>query len=270
MKTFLLLAIGLAAAAAYPPFYDDPRVFKIIGGMPAKKAQFPFLVYVRTQKTSNGKDSFQCGGSLLNERFVLTAAHCLDDYRSGEVMVGSTTLDGPGQWSPIKKVMKHSEYIGAPQHYHDIAILEIDPVRINDQVKPVRIVKDDSALIKTPKATAIGFGTYNGKFFTSTYLRHTNVRLFSASECKQKKGDYINESQLCAGDMGKGTGSGDSGGPLLVSTKDGLVQIGITSHGSASYLDMMYHQHKHPDVYVRVSKYCDWIAKTTNGVVKCK
>uniref|UniRef100_A0A1I7Y616 Peptidase S1 domain-containing protein n=1 Tax=Steinernema glaseri TaxID=37863 RepID=A0A1I7Y616_9BILA len=266
----LLLFSWAVPTVAYFPSLHDPRIFKIFGGSAAHDEQFPFMASLLYSKKVGA--SSMCGGTLLSTRFVLTAAHCVVDFRTGKVMVDSTTLGG-GQWSSVRRIVVHPRYSGSPDFYNDIAIIEIDPVQLNDQVKAIRIVKDDSELLRSQKATVIGFGTYKvteGKEIVSSYLRHTNVRLFSASECRQKNGAYINESLLCAGDMGKGTGSGDSGGPLLVSTRDGLVQVGVTSHGSDDFYKMMNEQHKHPDVYVRVSKYCGWIAKTTKGEVNCE
>uniref|UniRef100_A0A1I7Y637 Peptidase S1 domain-containing protein n=1 Tax=Steinernema glaseri TaxID=37863 RepID=A0A1I7Y637_9BILA len=261
-----------APASAYSALSDD-RSWKIFGGVPAREAQFPFMVFIYYQKTTGKKDVHMCGGTLLNERFVLTAAHCTDAFGSGRVMVGSTTLDGPGQWSSIRRFMSHTGFPENPYLYHDIAIFEIDPVQLNYYVQPVRIVKRDAALLRKRKTTVIGFGTYNFTNMapiTSSYLRVTNVILFSHWECVEKKGEYISRSQLCAGDRYKGTGPGDSGGPLLVSTRDGLVQIGITSHGSSDIDEMMTKQHENPDVYVRVSKYCLWIAHKTEGEVNCQ
>lgn len=81
----------------------------------------------------------------------------------------------------------------------------------------------------------------------------------------------LTNKQLCAGDVMKGTSSGDSGGPLLVRDKFGRlvqvsiqffdfspVQIGITSFG-ASGLKGMLNQKQYPGVYTRVSAYADWI-----------
>uniref|UniRef100_A0A1I7YUI0 Peptidase S1 domain-containing protein n=1 Tax=Steinernema glaseri TaxID=37863 RepID=A0A1I7YUI0_9BILA len=270
----LLLFAMMAPAVALSPFFHDPRIFKIFGGHAARDGQFPYMVYF-LKKDANNQD-FQCGGTLLSQRFVLTAAHCVQGLRSGQVMVGSTTLQGgrTAQWSSIRRIMSHQGYIGNPKWYNDIAIVEINPVRLNQYVQTVRIVKDDSALFRPRKATAIGFGTYdytaNNAPITSPYLRVAQMILFSHQECRQKNGAYIIESQICAGDQGRGIGAGDSGGPLLVSTNNGMVQVGLSSHAARDYHSEKYHADRYPGVFTRVSSYCGWISKATNGEVNCK
>ena len=61
---------------------------------------------------------------------------------------------------------------------------------------------------------------------------------------------------------------GDSGGPLQVFYNNTWYQVGITSYGADS-TDGIKYQNQYPGVYTRVSSYCSWIDKTTNGDVKC-
>ncbi|VDM29205.1 unnamed protein product [Toxocara canis] len=81
-------------------------------------------------------------------------------------------------------------------------------------------------------------------------------------------GLQIIDSQLCAGAWYKGTGEGDSGGPLQVLHNNVWYQVGITSFGENTH-EGLIDQASYPGVFTRVSSYCDFIEKATQALVKC-
>ncbi|KAK0418442.1 hypothetical protein QR680_013558 [Steinernema hermaphroditum] len=273
----ILLLLGSTLALSKESGPSDFLGFKesIIGGDVASSGQFPFEVFFRYTSKRNGK-LYQCGGTLLSPNFFLTAAHCAINMKAGHgsVMVGSTTLgrDPSAQWSPVKRAIVHPEYlVGDHAFANDIAVLEINGVSLTDKVQLVKIARNDAPLLSSPLATASGFGTYavNAKgFVSSEHLRHVKVKLFSFAQCQRLK-RFFAKTQICAGDYQKGTGPGDSGGPLLVESGSGMVQVGLTSHGPSDEYTMFNHQDRDPAVYTRVAQYCAWIEANTNNQFRC-
>ncbi|XP_046487883.1 modular serine protease-like [Neodiprion pinetum] len=226
----------------------------------------------------NGKPSFFCGGTLIAERLVLTAGHCVwqsDVDLLKVVLCGfSSDFDGQGEDTQVFDVenieLQYSYQDREGNYGSDLAILVLKkPVVINSCVKPVCIdwtdandvVQRDGAI-----GLVIGMGiTENDTFGAS--LRMASVEIVSNEKCYQKqKRDfrkYITYTSFCAG-WGNGTGvcNGDSGGGLFLpkpnSTRweiHGVVSISPRRLGT-SFCDPNYYT-----IFTKVSAYATWIKK---------
>jgi secreted trypsin-like serine protease len=233
--------------------------------------------------------SASCGASFIGEKWVLTAAHCVEDANSQflKVNIGEFDLsDGASDAKAIKQIYIHPEYDEGSDFNNDIALIELVESIDNPSLK----LLDDNAsrqlaLAHSP-ATVIGWGNVNAygpndeqpDNSQPNQLRQVELSLLSNEECKNKLaqayGDLnntsyspnqvgITDSMICAeffGDVQKGSCQGDSGGPLLVNTNQGWQQVGIVSYGvgcaNAAF----------PDVYARVGHFTDWINNITQGI----
>ncbi|TKR58011.1 hypothetical protein L596_030639 [Steinernema carpocapsae] len=160
-----------------------------------------------------------CGGTLITTTHVLTAGHCTAEMDApARIMAGSVSLkeQSPNtQWRDIHSIYTYPTYDNDdPLVYDDIAIVEFNPpVSLNRDIQLVKIVKDDTELLKQTAALISGFGTYTyedrqgekmGK--TSDELLWTQVQLFPWDYCNRQWGRTLNQKQICAGSKGRGTG----------------------------------------------------------------
>ncbi|KAK0418494.1 hypothetical protein QR680_013591 [Steinernema hermaphroditum] len=297
MRSLLLLVfVGLSSASPLPlPRNVEHELFVnvtkglvhpselIFGGSTAERGQFPAQVFLLMTNTDG--DNYICGGSLLTTRHVLTAAHCTEKLVAPSyAMLGlvdiTTAQRTPGvQIKKVKSFANHPDYDGDGNSVHDdIGVITLESeVELSDYVKTVQIKKEDGSLLEDKKETVSGFGTYmfkNDEPVTSRVLRFVQVDHIDYDWCKRRwarmTGNRVHlwEKQICAGNDGKGSGPGDSGGPLQVRTADGLFQVGLVSFGVKG-TDISMNQADFPAVYTRVAKYCDFIADKTDGAYKC-
>lgn len=244
----------------------------IVGGKKAAPKEFPHMAAV-------GYDSpngvvFSCGGSLISERFVLTAAHCFFSVEWGRaawVRVGDLNLLTNGDKAEPQEVriidrIRHPDY-QRPSQYHDIGLLKLESdVTFNAWVRPTCLPYSDPDTGNEDVATATGWGKvdWDDEVGSSDMLKVT-IKFVDNTRCNQSIRDdrvaprgIVDDWQICAGEPGKDTCQGDSGGPLVILNQDyGCMYsvVGITSFGG--YCGSVI-----PGVYSRVSNYIPWIVKT--------
>lgn len=201
----------------------------IIGGDDAKIESFPYqvaLTYV---------DSFKCGGSILNENFVLTAAHCLYYVQSDwhvRVRAGSTLRTSGGQYPHAKKVMYDSRFTMKNLRY-DVGLIKLEtPLVLGPAVQPVQLVAVGAEPQVGSSITLSGWGVVQeGNKTPPLGLRTTQVQTVRRWTCSLS---YvlmakITDAMFCAAAQGKDTCQGDSGGPAV--DENGR-QVGIVSFGN--------------------------------------
>ncbi|XP_014241309.1 proclotting enzyme-like [Cimex lectularius] len=247
---------------------DIPK-FRVVGGDESLPGRWPWMSAIFLHGPR--RTEFWCGGSLISDRHVLTAAHCTKDTRQRPfsarqftVRLGDIDLrrdDEPSspQTFHVREVRAHPKF-SRVGFYNDIAVLVLDkPVRRSRYVKPLCLppagLANEQYVGRSP--TVVGWGTtyYGGK--ESTVQRQVNLPVWRNEECDKTYFQPINENFICAGlkEGGKDACQGDSGGPLMLREQGKWMQIGIVSFGNKCG------EPGYPGVYTRVSKYIDWINK---------
>jgi len=245
---------------------------KIVGGQTAFIRDFPWTVALVRKTTSGwgGKDRPFCGGTLINNRYVLTASHCVDGQsaRDIQVLVNEQDIGTTSEVKTIKldvqQIIMHHAYSRATID-NDIALILLDKsVDINSPSSFTRpaCISGSSHDFAGSIATVVGWGAKSQGGSTSDTLQKVDIPVISNQDCRDKTtyGDKITGNMLCAGNInegGKDSCQGDSGGPLIASHGGRKTLIGIVSwgHGCA--------QPRSPGVYTRVTRYADWILQNT-------
>lgn len=212
---------------------------------------------------------YHCGGSIIGDRFILTAAHCVVSYQVkpsvltlslGDYDV-STKSDGPYIAAKIETVRIHPSYSRSTLQ-NDVAVLKLTKrIEYSQRVAPVCLPTSD---IPTDgkRATITGWGRDQNKRLkkilqelTSTIV--TNDHCSRQWQNQKAPSGFIVGTMMCMDSTHGDSCNGDSGGPSVIEYPAGsgtYVQIGIVSFGSGSCTDKTL-----PGVYTRVSKYRDWI-----------
>ncbi|XP_044756224.1 trypsin-1-like [Coccinella septempunctata] len=237
---------------------------RIVGGYEADITEFPWQVAITYYKKHN------CGGSIINPYFILTAAHCTHGLSTSQmtVRVGSTYMDRGGMVYEISYKIEHPKY-QVQDFIYDIALLKLtEELVYSDKVKPVNLPhRNDPDPEPGTFATVSGFGQLDAESKKmSRHLMATDVPIISRRKCKKLYPRYVvDETMICAAapEGGKDACSGDSGGPLILDD----VQIGVVSWGIGCA------SAEHPGVYASVKKALKFIkgkSKIREKKVSCE
>jgi secreted trypsin-like serine protease len=208
-----------------------------------------------------GSTSFQqqfCGGTLIDEDSVLTAAHCVvsTSVQPTHVTIGRTVLDSnQGQKRRVSEILIHPLYNPSQDDAYDAAVLELsNPV---SGIVPIKLATSNQNFAESPKrnATVAGWGNTiaqpaggsAGSSFPNR-MREAQVPLVSDNQAASVYGsNYVKSLMVAAGKEGKDTCQGDSGGPMFTKVNSSYRQIGITSFGIGCGADGF------PGVYTEVN-----------------
>ncbi|MEY4178173.1 MAG: hypothetical protein RLY70_1747 [Planctomycetota bacterium] len=244
---------GLSKVAVFELM--EPRKVCIVGGNEVAISSAPFAVALLDS------EGFQyCGGSLISETHVLTAAHCKVAQGDLVAINRANLRSGAGEVISVAGVTTHPRFreIGRDDiPNNDIAIITLS--RKATQGSSIRPVKHDTLTDPGKSATVVGWGQTKESGNSSWVLRSVRVPFVSNSDANRADSynGQVNRNMLAAGAMGKDSCQGDSGGPLFMKNDAGdLRQVGIVSWGNGCA------RRNYPGVYTRVANYFDWINNT--------
>lgn len=250
----------------------------IVGGSPANDNEWPWQV--RLYRDSSDKWGF-CGGSLIGRRWVVTAAHCVDDRATAVIGYGNV-MRSKQRRVDSARIIVHPKY--DPQNFaNDVALIRLKtPVKLGKGAQLIGLA--DGPLYQSSfgkKAAVTGWGQLfdedklkqkypDGKIpwqeLVPMRLMEVDVEVQTIERCRQNYGgaDSIPNSHLCAGYAagGKDSCQGDSGGPLVIADPASKAKwrlLGIVSFGQGCALPKLF------GVYTRVDYFGDWIARQTKA-----
>ncbi|XP_037951982.1 vitellin-degrading protease-like [Teleopsis dalmanni] len=219
---------------------------RIVGGEDTTINSHPWQVSIRLF------DSHSCGGSIINERTIVTAAHC-GGYPAGwyKIQYGVTTIGGTTNIASVKSFIRHPQYDSSVMDY-DVAVIILDePISFEDIVQPIKLA--DSRPADGDTAVCTGWGALREGGSSPMALQAVKVEIVNIDDCKKNysEGYAISDRMICAGvkEGGKDACSGDSGGPLVT----GNVLSGIVSWGVGCA------RPNYPGVYTNVANLKSWI-----------
>eukprot|EP00058_Branchiostoma_floridae_P017816 XP_002603305.1 hypothetical protein BRAFLDRAFT_119700 [Branchiostoma floridae] len=235
-----------------------PFQARIVNGEEANPHSWPWQVSLQT---STGWH--YCGGSLLNEEWVVTAAHCDPSISGDYVILGEHDKGSAGediQRVRISQKLCHAQYDSNTIDY-DICLLKLaTPVQMSDTVHPVCLAAsgDDASFPAGTRCMVSGWGLLRSNHQnTPNLLQQTELPLLDNQYCDRTYWNgYITDRMICAGAESSSSCMGDSGGPL-VCQKDGAWNlVGVVSWGSSRCST------SYPGVYARVTNLRQWIDNT--------
>ncbi|XP_013114931.2 serine protease 1 [Stomoxys calcitrans] len=266
---FILFNV-LAYAWSLPPRVNDAvplldlqfrniHTGRITNGEPAVEDQFPYQVGLTLQKSIIS--SSWCGGSLIGENWVLTAAHCTNGAMRVIVYLGSTERTNPKVSFTVEasNIRQHSGY-NAQYLSNDISLIKIPTVAFSSSIQPVRLpaISSSHSTYAGDYAIASGWGRTSDVSSVAADLNFVVFQVMSNSVCAGIYGtSVVTANTICVYTPdGKSTCQGDSGGPLV--TVHNNLLIGITSFVSSAGC-----QSGAPAGFVRVTRYLEWIKANT-------
>lgn len=258
---------------------------RIFGGDDSDINEFPWIALLQYMNLESNERSFQCAGSLISSRYVLTAAHCLIGSVSSKIIgvrLGEWNYSSEGASCfmttkgrrcskaavdvAVASLLPHPAYNPRNNNkYDDIGLIRLDKdIEFSSHISPICLPPANSYLQPGERLTIAGWGL-KGFNKLSVIKQKVDLPVASVSQCSIMFENYgrltrIGQGQFCAGgESGKDSCTGDSGAPLMrqLPTNPPRWYIeGVVSFGVGCGLK------DHYGIYTKVSKYLNWIHST--------
>lgn len=240
----------------------------IVGGLNAVRGSLPWQVSIQMRW------GHFCGGTIIDKKWILTAAHCMDGFSGFHVVAGEHHLmvnEGSEQAMQVERAFIHPKYDDDTVN-NDIALIKLQRgLNFNDFIQPACIPKKANEAADYAEGewlTISGWGNSrpvdpsgNGDEDFPDILQVATVPMISQKDCEDvyETDNPIQESMFCAGKLqvgGVDSCQGDSGGPVVKEVDGKFTVVGVVSWGvGCAYPGK-------PGVYTRTARFEDWIQTT--------
>ncbi|XP_041637464.1 coagulation factor X-like [Cheilinus undulatus] len=237
---------------------------RIVGGENCPPGECPWQALLM-----NEEDRGFCGGTILNEYIILTAAHCMNQSRYIYIKLGEFDVfedDGNEAVHMVETIVTHRGF--NPNTYHnDIALIKVaTPIKFTRYILPACLPEADFAekvLMKEPNGLVSGFGRIGEGQQTSPTLKRLAVPYIDRHICIESTPLRISQRMFCAGydTEAKDACQGDSGGPHVTRYGSTFFVTGVVSWGEGCARRGKF------GVYTQVSKYIRWIREGTEKLM---
>lgn len=233
---------------------------RIVGGVNTNIGTVPWQISLQNQAGQHF-----CGGSIIDDEWILTAAHCVygSSAASMRIEAGITQLSASGQVRNVAQIFVAPGYNGDPSKGKDAALLRLSsPLTLGSNVAVIELATDADASSFAPGDIGLvsGWGTLSSGGAMPNTLQSVNVPIVSNAQAAQAYGaSNVTSDQLAAGVLGVGgvdACQGDSGGPFVVTSPSGPLLAGVVSWGYGCA------HPSYPGMYARVSSFTNWIDAT--------
>jgi len=246
-----VMSLGMGEAHASAP--------RIVGGSPIDITAAPWQVLLRINNAT------QCGGAIIAETWILTAAHCMNGVSPAQVEAFAGVTDqnhlSRDHQLQVNQVIVNPDW-NSSTYSSDLALIGLAaPIVPSASVQPVSLplVQDANTWPAAGEAATIsGWGTTTLSGSSSPLLRAATVQILSSPtdpKCGEYGSGFVPGNHVCAGlpQGGVDACQGDSGGPLTVAYNGAAVLAGIVSSGSGCA------DPKFPGLYSRVTSFLPWL-----------
>ncbi|XP_061782055.1 granzyme B(G,H)-like [Nerophis lumbriciformis] len=249
-------ALWTIAALHMFPWFAEATGSGIVGGKVAKPHSKPYMASLQVQ------GQHMCGGILIREDFVLTAAHCKYD-QTMTVVLGAhniTKKEKSQQHIQVAEYHPHPNFHG--KYNYDIMLLKLKPkATLNRYVKPMGLPKKAGKTPANIRCTVAGWGQTSKKSEISPVLKETTEKIQFGFECKNIwQYHFENDLMTCTRpDKWGGVCQGDSGGPLICNTKPVGITVFIYKNDCSD--------RRYPHVFTKIHPFLPWIKEVMEGNV---
>nr|AFM77759.1 putative trypsin 11 [Ostrinia nubilalis] len=238
---------------------------RIVGGSPTTIEQYPWMLQVEGQSLYNGAWVFMCGGNILNQAFILSAAHCFDGWFYApewrRMRAGSTYIETGGVIAYVDKEFNHPSY-GLNAYDGDITVVRLKNfLSLTPSIQQTTLIYQGAVIPDNVPVYHAGWGAIGYYQPGSEVLLDVQVYTINNDLCRERYETLdepwyvVTENMICAGILdvgGRDACQGDSGGPLYFQN----ILIGIVSWGHRCANETF------PGVSTAVASYTNWIVET--------
>lgn len=270
MRTFATFVILLVTVKTLKTFEISP---KIMNGFDSKRGEYPFYAFLIMKLAI--KNVSWCGGSLISNQFILTAAHCTAPAINMSVHLGT--------WNARRgnETGRHGEFVRKENIYihpyynenfltNDISLIKLEkPIKFTKNIQPIRL-QNTCQPNENANVIVVGNGYFSPEHKIAPILQWVPMKTVSIFECRKHFAFLhftIQNDVICAKNTDKRSiGRGDSGGPLV---RDGTL-IGVCSFLPQEYANSSRQQvpSSEPQGFVKLSAYHGWINQITKLKLK--
>uniref|UniRef100_A0A8D2LUL9 Coagulation factor XI n=1 Tax=Varanus komodoensis TaxID=61221 RepID=A0A8D2LUL9_VARKO len=238
---------------------QEHKMSRIVGGTDSLLGEWPWQVSLHVKQISY---THMCGGSIIHNQWIMTAAHCIEDFGLPEfwrVYTGAwkqSEIKDNTSFFSIKEIIVHPKYEYSESGY-DIALMKLDrPMNFSDFQQPLCLPFREQTNARYTECWVTGWGYTRERGQIEDTLQKVRIPLISNTECQSYYQEHrITDKMICAGyqEGGRDACKGDSGGPLQCKLEMHWYAVGITSWGEGCA------RPGQPGVYTNVAKFENWI-----------